>query len=263
MSLGISTACLYPMVTEKALETMITLGFRTFEIFINSYSELEKGYIRELKKMIDDSQSRVKSLHPFTSGFESFLLFSGYQRRFEDSLEFYKRYYEAAAGVGAEILVLHGERLTPNKVITEQEYFERFVRLCEVGESFGVTLAQENVNACRSADPAFLKRMRKAIGERARFVFDIKQAVRAGFDPYDVCAAMGEDIIHMHINDNRLEEECLLPGKGTMDFKKLKAMLDGFGFSGDYVIEVYRKDYVGVEALIESYRAVKDILLAK
>ena len=32
MNIGISTACLYPMYTEKALETLLGQGFRLFEI---------------------------------------------------------------------------------------------------------------------------------------------------------------------------------------------------------------------------------------
>ena len=40
MSIGISTACLYPMYTEQALEILLDQGFRLFEIFFNTISEL-------------------------------------------------------------------------------------------------------------------------------------------------------------------------------------------------------------------------------
>ena len=33
MKIGISTACLYPMETCRALETLLQAGFRQFEIF--------------------------------------------------------------------------------------------------------------------------------------------------------------------------------------------------------------------------------------
>ena len=38
--IGISTACLYPLETENALDRLLQLGFRRFEVFLNSFSEL-------------------------------------------------------------------------------------------------------------------------------------------------------------------------------------------------------------------------------
>ena len=37
---GVSTACLYPMETERALETLLRLGYRRFEVFLNAMEEL-------------------------------------------------------------------------------------------------------------------------------------------------------------------------------------------------------------------------------
>lgn len=88
MRSGISTACLYPMELEKALPTLLSMDFHLFEIFINTFSEMKPDYIANLKRMIDDTGSSVKSIHPFTSGFESFLLFTDYDRRFQDGLDF-------------------------------------------------------------------------------------------------------------------------------------------------------------------------------
>ena len=114
MNIGISTACLYPMYTEKALETLLGQGFRLFEIFFNTLSELEPEFVSHLGKMLEQKGAVLKSIHPFTSGFESYLLFSNYERRFEDGIKFYNRYFETAARLGAKILVLHGDR-SPEK----------------------------------------------------------------------------------------------------------------------------------------------------
>ena len=40
MNLGISTACFYPTVTEKAFECCIKSGSECCEVFFNAYSEL-------------------------------------------------------------------------------------------------------------------------------------------------------------------------------------------------------------------------------
>lgn len=75
MALGISTACLYPMAMEDSLQTLIDSGFREFEIFINTYSEMEPEFLTMLEEKLKPQGCRVKSLHPFTSGFESYLCF--------------------------------------------------------------------------------------------------------------------------------------------------------------------------------------------
>lgn len=249
MRSGISTACLYPMELEKALPILISMNFNLFEIFINTFSEMKSDYLDELKKIADDSGSTVKSIHPFTSGFESFLLFSDYERRFQDGLDFYKRYFQTANHLGAEILVLHGQRSEKRGQTAEESYFEHYARLFELGKTFGVTVAQENVNLFRSEDPAFIRRMREYLKTQCAFVLDIKQAVRAGKNPFEMCSAMGERLVHVHINDNSPAADCLLPGSGSMNYPALKQMLDGFGYAGDFIIEVYRRSFGKLEEL--------------
>lgn len=260
MAIGISTACLYPMYTEQALLTLLEQGFRLFEIFFNSPSELQADFVSRLGAMLEQNSGRLKSVHPFTSGYESYLLFSNYERRFQDGADFYDRYFETAARLGAEILVLHGDRCPEKSGLTEEDYFDRFAQLARRGRRFGVTLAQENVNLYRSADPAFIKRMGDYLGNEVSFVLDIKQAVRSGNDPFSMCQAMGERLIHVHINDHTKQQDCLLPGKGQMDFVKLKGLLDSFGYQGDYMIEVYRKNFCAVEELTEAQRFLSAIL---
>jgi sugar phosphate isomerase/epimerase len=256
MRSGISTACLYPMELEKALPTLISMDFHLFEVFINTFSELNPEYVKDLKRMADDSGSTVKSVHPFTSGFESFLLFSEYDRRFEDGLEFYKKYFQAANLLGAQILVLHGQRSDKHSRNTEKAYFDHYARLFSLGKTFGITAAQENVNLFRSDDPEFITRMREYLGSECAFVLDIKQAVRAGEDPYAMCAAMGERIVHVHINDNKPTADCLLPGCGTMNFCVLKRQLLEFGYTGDLIIEVYRRSFGHLQELKSAKRVV-------
>lgn len=259
MQSGISTACLYPMLLEKSLSTLISMGFHTFEVFINTFSELKYEYISELKKMAVSSGSSVKSIHPFTSGYENFLLFSDYKRRFEDGLELYKEYFNACNVLGAELLVLHGRR-SDKKSIPDEEFFDRYVKLFELGKKFGVTVVQENVNLYCSNSPAFIEKMRQACGNNCAFVLDIKQAVRGGTDPYELCKAMGDKIRHIHINDNSAVSDCLLPGYGTMDYRKLINLLKSFNFDGCLMIEVYRKSFGELSELLFAKQTVDHLI---
>jgi len=156
--------------------------------------------------------------------------------------------------------VLHGQRDYANAGISEETYFERYATLYALGQCYGVTVAQENVNKFRSESPGFLRRMRAYLGDTCAFVIDLKQAVRAGQDPFAVCEAMGERIVHVHINDNAPGYDCLLPGRGTVDFQRFREMLLGFHYQGDLMIEVYRKNFSALSELQEARDVVQQLV---
>lgn len=246
---GISTACLYPMEIERSLDLLLSMDFKLYEFFLNTWSELTPSFLRLLRDRLESAGAQVKSIHPFTSAIEGMLFFSEYLRRMEDALEFYKTYFEAAGMLGAKILVLHGQKGYRTGKITEDEYIERYLRLYRLGQTFGITVAQENVNQFRSEDPGFIARMKEKAGEECAFVFDVKQAVRAGYDPLAMCRAMGDRLVHIHINDNAPGADCLLPGCGRMDYTPLLDLLRACGYGGDMMIEVYRTNFGAPEEL--------------
>ncbi len=241
MRMGVSTACFYPMLTELSLITLLEMGVTELEIFFNTSSELNKKYIKGLRSSLRKYGGKVRSIHPYSSMMEPFMFFSNYERRFNDMMDDYKRYFEAANMLDAELIVIHGDKL-PAKT-PDEKYFERFNRIIECGKKEGVIVAQENVNLHRSQNPEFLCRMREWIGDDCKFVFDIKQAVRASYDPYDFAQRLGNAIIHVHVSDNNASNTCLLPGRGTMDYGKLKKILDDNGCDPAWIIEVYRTNF--------------------
>ena len=238
---GVSTACLYPTETRQALEQLGKLGVRTAEIFYNAPSEYRTDFLRELKRMLDAFGMRAVSMHPYDSFSEPYMFFTGYERRFRDQLDRYSRYFEQMRLVGSEIFVFHGDR--HDSPFPEAEYFERFAALVEAGERCGVLVAQENVQRCKSRDPRFIRAMRDALGEHARFVLDLKQAVRGGYSPFEMLEAMGEGLVHLHLNDHGEERDCLLPGQGQFDFHRFLRTVSDMGYDGAAVIEVYRQNF--------------------
>lgn len=259
MKTGISTACFYPLETETALQTVLELGFKNIEIFINSPCELSPDFILTLKSMADSYDAKIISIHPFTSGFENLLLFSNYPRRTEDGIKFYQQYANAAQLLGAKYITLHGTRNF--QLLSDEQYYERYHMINQRLKAYGVVLAQENVNAYRSQSVEFIANMRKYLGDDVYFVFDVKQAVRAGYDPYDMIKAMGDRIVNVHINDNSQGSDCLLPGYGTMDYAKMVSLLDSLGYDGTYLIEVYRRNFKDNQDIAKSHQFLKQYIV--
>jgi len=257
MKIGVSTASLYNMHTEDALFTLAELGVKNAEIFLNSTGELEGEVFAFMKKTVAEHGVNIISAHPFSSPMESLFLFSSYDRRVNEMLDMYKRYFEAMNGLGAKIFVIHGAILSAK--CTDERYEERLSLLIKEGAKFGITVAQENVSYCKSGDPGFLAKLSRDMGDEVKFVLDVKQARRAGCDPFNLVELIGEKIIHLHLSDCLGKNDCVPPGKGDFDFAKLFGELKKRGYDGDAVIELYRDNYGDYAELNDCVEYLKKI----
>lgn len=252
MSIGISTASFYPLETEEAISLISQNNVTCTEIFFNSSRELKNSFADYLLDIIGDTGLQITAIHPMLSFAEPYMIFSEYMRRFEESEENFKHYFELAAKLGAKVVSLHGDR--PTGKLPIEEYCERFKILADIGKEFGITLCQENVNGYRSADPEFLSDMVNFLGDDANFTLDVKQCVRAGYTVPEITEAMDYKIRHVHISDHSPAGDCLLPTRGNFDFSALMTDLKNHGYTGDYVIEVYRNAYKDKNEIFECYR---------
>lgn len=256
---GISTACLYPQLTEECLDKLLKMGFRAFEVFVNAESEFSHEFMRELKKRADNYGAVFTSIHPFTSALEGMLLFEAYDRRTDESIELYKRYMESAAVLGAKYVVIHGQRWVANphkRLASYERYWDVFGRMHEAGHSIGAFPAQENVMGHRSAEPDFIKGMRAYLGEECKFVLDIKQCRISKVTEQDMISAMGSQLCHIHISDCTDDKPCILPGFGEFNFPEFFKMLDKAKYKGKLMTEVYGTSYENENEILQS----KDIM---
>ena len=258
MNIGISTGCLYPELTENCIRILTGQGFDRFEIFFNTFSELEPDSLDRLRYYLDSHGAKAVSLHPFVSSFESFLLFSAYQRRFIDGSKFYEMFYRAASRIGADKVVLHGLNTSYASSLSDEEYFRRYSIMQESAGRYGVKLLQENVNIFRSSKPSFIAGMREALPDTAAFVLDLKQALRAGTDPYEMIAAMGSRLRHVHISDRTADGQCVLPFCGEYDLEGFISQLASAGYDEDIIIEVYRTSFGSLAELKDSYTRLEE-----
>ena len=256
MRAGISTATFYPELTEASLTYAAQAGAVCTEIFINALQEFSPAFFKRLKQQADALGIQIVAIHPFTSGFEPIFFFSDYPRRFEDGREMYRRFFSLTGEIGAPYFVLHG----PYKgmKLSDEEAYDRFGILYDTAAEYGVTLLQENVARCKTGDPAFLDGMRRYLKDRVGFVLDTKQARRAGFTEWDVLAAMGGQLRHVHLSDYDEQRDCIPPGTGCFDLPRFLLTLQKQGYTGDIVIELYQNSYKNNEELLKSYHYLQN-----
>ncbi len=248
--IGVSTACFYPLETEKSLRRICERGVKSCEIFINTISETEDSFVKSISQILTDNDMFITSLHPFASFAESYALFSSYKKRFYDSLELYKRYFEVMNIIGAKILVIHGGKYSLS--IPKEEYFERFGELALIGKASGLITAQENVVHYLSESPNFMLEMRQALKDLFYMVLDIKQSLRAGVSPYEFISLLGENIVHTHLSDHNMKQDCIAPLLGEYDFASLFNKMEDIRYAGDYTVELYSTSYESEDEIFDS-----------
>jgi len=258
---GVSTACLYPLETEKSLELLVKNGVKGVEIFINAESEIEEGFLSYLRDLCLGYGVRIISLHPHTTFAESFYFFNKYERRQNDSFELYRRLFAKTAYLGAEVFNFHGANSYYN--VEPDEYAETLGKLFEIASSEGVVLSQENVSRCKCGDPSYIKAVADILGDNCAFTLDVKQAHRAGAEPTEFARMLGSRIKLVHINDFNAENDCLLPTFGEYDLGSFKDVMNAVGFGGNYIIEVYRHSFDDVSEIFESKEKLENIILRK
>lgn len=259
MEIGASSACFYPLETERSFLNIAELGIRHSEIFFNAPSELEISFIRELDKIKCAYNMDVVSLHPYRSFSEGYDIFSSYKRRYEDAIEKHKRYFHAAGMLGAKYIVLHGAKKWND--ISQAEYAERFGELGEIAKTYSCNIAHENVVDFVGQTTEFMAYMKSQLGDDFKMVLDVKQARRSGCDPIDYIKTVGSSIVHVHVSDYDTTRDCIPPGEdGFFDFRRLFTELHKIGYNGKYIIELYSNGFQEKDEIINSARYLEDIL---
>lgn len=259
MKVGISTACLFPLKTETSLRILLESGADNIELFLNSFSELEPNFLEQIKMLFADFGGHAVALHPFTSNLED-MIFSDYTRRRQDMRDFYRRYFDFAASIGAPYVILHG----PNKMfhMSNEFYAEQFYQLDYAARQMGVRVLQENVERCMSRNPELLRYLHSAIPEMG-FVVDVKQAKRCAVPVEYLMEVLGNSIVHIHFSDQSKADDCLWPGMGETDIPQMIEHLHAIGFDGCITVEVYGCDVINCAGLLDSVRMIQQIVQYK
>lgn len=258
MQAGVSTACMYPKLLEESLYELAVNGIAHVELFVNADCELRRPFVATMAELMERFGVTCRSMHPFAAPMEPMMLFSGYERRVSDMIDYYKRTFEAMQALGAEVFVFHGNSV--HNPVQAEFYCERFAKLAEAAKPYGVIVAQENVVRCQSGSLRFLEDMKRLMGEEIRFVLDVKQAVRAGENPLMMLQRLGGNVIHVHISDHSEMGDCLQLGAGRFRIRQFLETLYGCSPECSVILELYRSSYRGISDIVSNYRMLSRMI---
>ena len=258
MEVGISTASLFMRATnEQAIGIANDLDARVIEIFLESFSEYKSEFIASLKDKL--GSVKVHSLHTLTTQFEP-QLFSENKIARRDSLDFMESICKGGREIGAKNYTLHGKAHFKRDVIFNDYpfYVKCFNELCELCESYGVSVCLENVYWAFFNSPEWFSGLKNEC-EKLRTCLDIKQARLSGYSVFDYISVMEGRINTVHLSDIDENGKMVLPGRGITDFKSIFKALSKAKFEGNMLLEVYRNDYESIDALADSLEYLRKI----
>jgi len=244
VSLGASSGAFYPHTpTEWVPAAASRLGITTIELMLQTASEYQPEFVAMVAARAQAAGVQVHSIHTMH---HLHPMMDAYERRAADGRALFQQGIEAAAALGAKVIVWHGAK---RQDIVSDEGWERFIALtsslAKACGAAGVTLAIENVSWCALALVRNVVNFATRLGEigtpsEIGFVFDPFQAVEAGANPFMMLAAMGNRIVDVHISDYRQHDVSarhLAPGDGDLPWSALIRAIAGSGYGGPLMIE--------------------------
>ena len=261
MVIGISTASFFSKVTtEDSANIIKSLGFKTCEVFLTTFSEYTPEFGILLKDRFQGLD--VYSIHSLNQHYEP-ELFNFVERTRRDSEFFFEEVCYIAKILKAKYYTFHGPaRLKRTKYSLDFQWISN--RLSSLNNILGsITqgecyLAYENVHWTYFNDPVFFESLKVLSPVKA--CLDIKQAMQSGIDLYSYIDIMKDRLVNVHLCDYNENGELRIPGRGCFDFTKLFNKLISIGYNGPLMIEVYPKDYTKFDELEESKNYLQECL---
>ncbi len=268
MEIGISTASYFNRLQgEDAVVDIAAHGVGICEVFLNSFCEYEPQFIDLLYQRIQGTGLRVFSVHPMSTQFEP-MMFSAHSRQRKDAWKLFELVLQGAQKLGATHYVMHGPANLSGgaKNLGMERIAPIFREMIQLAYSYGVTLTLENVSWCLFRLPEYGVALQDAVGGGLKFTLDIKQAFRAGEKPEAFIAAVGDDIVNVHLCDVMWDSEgkysLTMPGQGQVDFHSIADALSAHGYDGPAFIEVYGDMYSQTEELYQSRKRMLEVFNA-
>ncbi len=229
----------YPIL--ECLSVIKRLGFDGVEVCMEN-PDLAPDLLTD--SLIATVRERVEALglFPCSVGYHKDYIYD--DREFELTCEAIR----AAPRFGTELFIFSGTVARGRDDAEWDRMVARTAALVTLGELHGVTLAQEFEPGFIVGSTADLLRLFEAIpSERLAANADLGHLFLCDPDPIASIAAIGEKIVHCHIeNMAKGVHDHLLPSEGDMDLAQYIGALHEVGFTGGLALDLYKHDYEAV-----------------
>jgi len=247
----------------------IILKGEPFENLIKDItSEREKNENPDVWEIVDEDQhslihKNLKSIQDLSSQGYFFTVHSPYTGlniadldalRRRESLAKLKRSIDSAAKIEAKALVLHPGLKAKDQTIAERLNEESILTLYDYAESFGLTLALENMipnTQCFMTKPKDFEDFLERTRIRLKITFDIGHA-HVGNLVNEFVSKLSDKFTIIHAHDNNgMRDEHLGIGYGSIDWDRFTNQITEHDFRGIYIVESVEKPYESIVRLRE------------
>lgn len=233
MSIGLSTASVYPESTAHAFTYAARLGYDAIEVMVGIDAVSQQ--IAAVKNLSEHHGVPISAVHA------PCLLIT--QRVWgTDPWAKLERSAEMAHEVGADTVVVH----PPFR--WQREYAAGFVEgIARLEATTGMVFAVENMYPWRASTRGRRARVEMyvpgwdpSLESYAHTTLDLSHAAIARTDAIDLATRMGETLRHIHLTDGTgsPKDEHLVPGRGQMRAKEFLRYLGAIDFDGHIVLEI-------------------------
>lgn len=256
MKIGISTASFFPREEcESAIAKIKGMGADCAEVFLGTFYEYRPEFAKAHMEQFGGID--ISAVHALSGNFEP-QLFSTSRRVRGDGFYWLDQIMRSAQLLGAKNYTFHGyiaHRMGENIDVAAGYLNE----ICEFCARYGVTVCLENVSWCTYNRPGLFTALKERCPQLLG-ALDLKQARRSGYPLNMYIEDMRGAISHVHLSDVDENGKMCLPGKGIYDFTEIFKRLQGAGFNGPAVIEVYGGDYGDYSEIARSAEYLKEII---
>lgn len=237
-------------------------GFQGWEIVSEGLQKME-GEFKDRVREIHETTNLILSLHAPLSDIN---IASVNEPMWEESIRQIKESIESTYEFIDDICVVHPGFLSPLSVQMPEKAVQKaaagLTTLCEFAADRGLRIAVENLTAANMLMGRYpdelLQVVRGVNMDNLGICVDVAHTnTTKTLDEFLNITAKAEDIeiIHIHASDNFGAEDLHLPlGQGDLDWKKVFNTINGNGYAGLVVLELY-----SLEGGIESLELIKGL----
>lgn len=245
-----STSAVFPLPPEDAFRLAKAAGFDGVEVMVTNNEVTQDA--RALLEISERYELPILAIHA------PVLLLTHFVWSRDPAVKL-ERSADLARSVGATTVVVH----PPFR--WQAQYSRDFLRIVrDTAKSYGVEIAVENMFPWKVAGrnlKAYSPGSDPTLMDCDAMTLDFSHASLSGRDSLEFALAMGQHLRHVHlcdgsgsIDDGRIFDEHLLPGKGNEPVAEVLEYLARRGWNGNVVAEVNTRKAKSEEERIELLR---------